>query len=57
MLGVFFHLLREAWVHVYVILAIGAALGAYFASGILRVTLIVWRFSWAPRDVGACWRR
>ena len=37
----FFGLLREARVHVYVILAIGAALGAYFASGTLRVVFIV----------------
>jgi uncharacterized membrane protein len=41
MLRAFFHLLREARVHVYVILAIGAALGAYFTSGTLRVALIV----------------
>jgi hypothetical protein len=38
---VFFHFLRETRVYVPVFLAIGAALGAYFASGILRVALIV----------------
>lgn len=38
---VFFHFLRETRVYVPAILAIGAALGAYFASGILRVALIV----------------
>jgi hypothetical protein len=41
MLRVFLHLLRETRVHVHVILAIGAALGAYFTSGIIRVALIV----------------
>jgi hypothetical protein len=40
-LGAFFHLLRESRVYVHVILAVGAALGAYFASGNLRVVLIV----------------
>jgi len=39
--ALFFYLLRETRVHVPVILAVGAALGAYFASGILRVVLIV----------------
>jgi hypothetical protein len=40
-LGAFFHLLGETRVHVHVILAVGAALGAYFSGGILRVVLIV----------------
>lgn len=39
-LRVFFHLLHEAGIHIRVILAIAAALGAYFASGVLRVVLI-----------------
>jgi hypothetical protein len=40
-LRVFFRLLRETRVHIHVILAIGAAVGAYFASGIIRFALIV----------------
>jgi hypothetical protein len=32
-LGAFFYRLRETMVHVHVILAVSAALGAYFASG------------------------
>jgi hypothetical protein len=40
-LGAFFYLLRETRVYIPVILATGAALGAYFASGILLVPLLV----------------
>jgi hypothetical protein len=40
MLRVFLRLLHETGVHLHVIPAIGAALGAYFASGVLRVVLI-----------------
>ena len=40
-LGVFFHLLSETTVYVPVILGIATVLGAYFASGVLRVALIV----------------
>jgi hypothetical protein len=41
MLRAFFHLLRQTRVHFFVIPAIGAALGAYFTSGILHTALIV----------------
>jgi hypothetical protein len=37
----FLHLLRETKVHVHVVLAVGAVLGAYFASSVLRIVLIV----------------
>jgi hypothetical protein len=37
----FFHLLRETRVYVPLSLAVGAVLGAYFASGILRDVFIV----------------
>jgi len=38
---VFFHFLSETRIYVPVILGIATVLGAYFASGVLRVTLIV----------------
>jgi hypothetical protein len=40
-LGVFFHFLSETRIYVPVILGIATVLGAYFASGVLRVALIV----------------
>jgi len=41
MRSVFLHLLRETRVYVPAFLGIATALGAYFASGVLRVALIV----------------